>query len=72
MKHAATQEETDQYCYQLGFEGGPGQPHFSLNAFMYFYGYVAYEDGLNRRFESGFLRGYDFKTKRFTPAADPD
>ena len=69
MKHQASDEEAAEFCLQLGY--GAGRPElpvlFPGNAEMYFFGYIDYEDGLGRKFQTGFLRGYDFNTKRFSP-----
>jgi hypothetical protein len=73
MKHHGSQEELREYCRILGFaEEAPRLPMISVNSDMYFFGYVVYEDGLKRRFETAFLRIYNFHTKRFSPVNDPD
>lgn len=72
-KHIATPEERDEYCLQLGFaNGNPGRPIFHEGTDMFFLGYVRYLDELGRRFETAFLRKYDFHSQRFLIVDDPD
>jgi hypothetical protein len=57
-------------CMQLSYHAGESvQPEQSRT---YFLGHIIYRDQLDRRFETGFLRQYDFSAKRFIAVNDPD
>lgn len=64
-------EDIEEYALRWSYtEGVMRDQHSSMDA--YFLGYIVYLDQLDRRFETAFLREYNFFTKRFTPVDDPD
>lgn len=63
-------QEIEEHALRLSFTEGVFSQGQSKDA--YFLGYIVYLDLLNRRFETAFLREYDFHTKRFSPVNDPD
>lgn len=64
-------QEIEKYDRRSAFGEEVTREHLAPSE-TYFFGYVVYLDQLNRRFETAFLRLYDYRTKRFSPVNDPD